>query len=426
MTGHNQMTILSAKTWNRERRVDRYGCGIGLGLLAMVLLAGCGDSGQSLNTSTGENASSLTPYVGVQPFTGLFGGVWSTQVDHKTNYFNLMDVDYYVGSQSFVGNFQNVNGFLNLKVTSSAVPLSGPTSSPTQPYAIEHAGDGMLMEPDGGEAPVILTANSTCPTLKNQSYQFIELAGLGGRDPGSQGYGRVTVNAAESAWTFSNYNIVGMDGTDQKPAALGSAVCAQTAEGYVATMPMTVNGASLTYTAAVSSSGMFVMDRDWHGGQLPLAGMAVPSRTLDTNALESAEYIGFEYDWFDASPQILTRPTNPVHFSGGSPMQGGLYPSSDASQAPGSDIAINMGTEDPKNNGFYPSVTVTLPDVRKNCLNQPYGDKNAAGDPVCIFPGVAVASNAGGKFDLLLSVQNPSDKLIPGENSVIQFFLFQK
>lgn len=415
------MTKLSIKVWHRSL----YRCGAGIGLLAAVLLAGCGESGLSLNTSTGENASSLTPYAGAQPFS-LFGGVWSAQLDHKTNYFSMTDVDYYYGSQSFVGNFENVNGFLSLDVTSSSVPLSGGSADPTQPYAIEHLGDGVLLDTNGGVAPAILPANSACPTINNQTYQFIELAGTGSRDPGYQGYGRVTVNATPSTWTFSNYDILGMDGTDQKPAALANAVCAQTAEGFVATMPETVSGTNVTYTAAVSSAGMFVMDRDWHGGQLPLAGMAVPASALDTSALENAEYIGIEYDWFGASPQKLIEITNPVHFAGGMPMQGGLYPSSDVTQTPGSDLSIDLGTQDPKNNGFYPAVTVTLPDNQNRCVNQPYGGTNAAGKPVCIFPGVAIAGSAGGKFDLFLNVEDLGDNQIFGEHSVIQFLLFQK
>jgi hypothetical protein len=404
-----------------RRRTYRYVCGCSL-LMAM-LLVGCGDSGLSLNTSTGENTSSLTPYVGVEPADGFFAGVWDAQLDHNTSYFSLTDADYDGLSQSFIGNFQSVNGFLSMNVTSSRVPFTiGVTTEVA--YAAEHPGDGMLLHAD--TLPVVFAADSVCPTLTNQTYQFIEMAGLSSNSPSYQGYGHVTVNASASNWSFSNYDILGMDGTDQKPAALGSAACTQTAEGNVATMPVTLNGTGVTYTTAVSPSGLFVMDRDWRGGQLPLVGFAVPSSPLDTNALENAEYIGFEYDYFVKSPQELTAITNDAHFPGGPLLQGGLYPSNDLTQTPGSNITINLGTEDASSNGFYPAVSVTLPDTAHHCLSQSYGGTDSAGNPICTFPGVAVASSTSNKFDLFLTIQNLSDGQTTGGHSVIQFLLFQK
>lgn len=411
--------MTKARDW--IRMIGNCGCC----LLMAILLVGCGDSGLSLNTSTGENASSLTPYVGVQPFS-LFGGMWSAQLDHSTSYFSLTDVDYYFGSQSFIGNFQNTNGFLSLNVTSSKVPISNPASNAQVAYAIEHPSDGMLLYTDSTVPPGVLVANSVCPTLDNQTYQFIELSGQDSNQPANQGYGHVTVNVSQSSWSFSNYDILGMDGTDQKPTSLSNAICTQTAEGYVATMPEMVNSTTVTYTTAVSPSGLFVMDRDWHGDQLPLVGFAVPASPLDTNAFETAEYVGFEYDWFELSPQKLTRVTYPIHFAGGPPLQGGLYPSGDLTQTPGSDITIDLGAQDPKNNGFYPAVTLTLPDNAGRCVNQSYGGTNAAGKPVCALPGVAVAGNAKGKFDLFLTIQNLADGQTTGGHTVLQFLLFQK
>lgn len=409
------------------KRTSQLLLNIGGSLLLLAALSGCGDSGQSINTSTGENQSSLTPYTGVQPFN-VFGGLWEMQLDHKTNYFNLNNVDYTYGPQSFVGNFQTQSsGFLNLNVTSSQVPLNGNNvGDHTGPFVIEHPGDGALMETNGSVPPVILAANSSCPTLNNQSYQFIELGGAASYNPANQGYGRVTVSTTGTSWIFSNYDILGMDGTDQKPAALGSATCAQAAEGYVATMPVTLNGAALTYTVAVSSSGLFMMDRDWHGNQLPLAGMVVPANPLGVSALQQAEYIGYEYDFFHLSPQGLAEVTVPVYFAPG--LEGGSYPSSDVTQTPGNDVSIELGTEDLKNNGFYPSVTVTMPDNLKRCQNQSFGGTSAAGKPVCIFPGVAVAGNGSGKYDLFVSVLNLGDQQqqIAGGHSVIQFLLFAK
>jgi hypothetical protein len=245
----------------------------------------------------------------------------------------------------------------------------------------------------------------------------------------------------QSDWTFSNFDLLQIDGTDNKPAALNPGACAQSAEGFATTIPVTVLGLPLTYTVAISPNGYLIMDRDEGEAPTvvrsanvplqPLIGVVQPSSPLNTSSLIAANYAGFEYDGAAASPQIsgFNSTDQPISFSGSNATQtqmvGGTFPNGDPTQTPGTGISVNLGTQDPKNNGLYPSAAVTFPDPASRCVGTPYGGTSASGNPTCTFQAVAVAGNLGGKYVVYLTVMNPFGNNI-APVSTIQFLLYQQ
>jgi hypothetical protein len=115
-------------------------------------------------------------------------------------------------------------------------------------------------------------------------------------------------------------------------------------------------------------------------------------------------------------------------------MTGGAYPNDDVTQTPPSNITIDLGTQDSSNNGLYKSVTVTVPDTYRTCIQQPYGGTDANGKPTCIFQGEAVAGNPSGKYAVFVTVndlglQSYADTAVGGHFTpygAMDFFLYQQ
>ena len=401
-------------------------------LLLCACLSGCAGTGND-NTTIPASAQ-VNNYVGTSPsLSALLAGVWGMRVDHSTNYFNLNDTGYDGASPiNFIGTLSTAGPFELFNSTYTNYPVSYLTGF----YAIEVPGDAAILGPaEVGVAPaptVFAESNGCQPLSAATTFQMIQLA-----PSVAESYGTISVNTGQSDWTFSNFDLLQVDGTDNKPAALSNGACAQAAEGEVTTIPVTVAGQPLTYTAAISPNGYFIMDRDdveATQSQLtaqalgPLVGVAQPSSPLNTSSLMAANYAGFEYDGNHASPQIpgLNSTTvQPISFSGSNATQtqmvGGTFPKGDPTQTPSTDISVNLGTQDPKNNGLYPAAAVTFPDPDSVCVSIPYGSMSASGNPTCTFRAVAVAGNPGGKYVLYLTVLNPVGI---GGSSTIQFLLY--
>ncbi|MBT9333137.1 hypothetical protein [Paracidobacterium acidisoli] len=384
-------------------------------------VAGCGGGGTQQNTSIPTSSQAHT-YVGTQASSGGLGGVYGLTTDHSTNYFNLNDVSYPGGSYvNFIGNITTPKTFEYFNTTVS----DDPQYTKQVLYALEVPGDTAVLEfaPPITEQlpPAVFAESNGCQPLMSSptTYQFVQIGG--------NGYGRVTVSTSQNNWSFSGFDILQTDGTDEKPAALGNGSCAQAAEGYVTTIPTTTNGTPGVDTVAISPNGYFIMNS---AGAPSLAGVVQPGSAIDTSALTGASYAGFEYDASAISPQDTNVPgqlTQPMYFSATNAadgqMVGGVFPSGDPSQTPGTSFTIHLGTQDPSHNGIYPSVTATIPDPRQVCVSTPYAGTDASGNPTCTFPGVAVAGNPGGKYVLFVEVANP---VTPDGTAIIDFLLYQQ
>jgi hypothetical protein len=108
-------------------------------------------------------------------------------------------------------------------------------------------------------------------------------------------------------------------------------------------------------------------------------------------------------------------------------MTGGVYPNDDETKTAPSNITIDLGQQDSKNNGLFKSVTVTIPDLVGACISRPYGSKDANGNPTCVFPGVAVVGNPNNKYAVFVTADDKRGASFNyAGDTAIEFFLYQQ
>jgi len=140
-------------------------------------------------------------------------------------------------------------------------------------------------------------------------------------------------------------------------------------------------------------------------------GLPKPSSAVDTSSLVGAQYLGFFYgsgdgnnDWSSSAASFgfntLPASCNTVATQTSTMIYGGDFtgnnPGSTGTQAKGGfgncDIAINLGTQDPNNNGLYPAATVYVGlFYAGNVVGANYN-----------LPAVAIAGQLGGKYAIFL------------------------
>jgi hypothetical protein len=153
-------------------------------------------------------------------------------------------------------------------------------------------------------------------------------------------------------------------------------------------------------------------------------GLPQPSSALDISTLAGAQYLGFFYGGGNASfspaayiasfgfPATSTANCTglPTQTSTNTVIYGGDFDNNDpiGAQTGGGfgqcDVAVDLGTQDPKNNGFYPNATV-------------YMTSTFAGyDQSPAFPAVAIAGQLGGKYAIfVLGVDTDPTGAIPNQ-----------
>ncbi len=412
------------------QRMQWSAAGVVLAGLMGGLLAGCGGSvgsGGNGDTPAGGSNAQADTYIGTTTPTGFLDGVVNMTLDHGTSFFSLTNEDSYgMGSNAtYAGDYSAEGNWIALMPENAT---GGPF------YTLEVQGGAAIVDMGSDLGPVVMAQSSNCLGLTGaEDFQFITLGDPAPQDLTVQGYGHVTITpksggtAVQAGWSFSNYDLTGMDGSDEKPAALADGLCAPSAEGYATTVPATVNGTQVLFTVDVGQTGFFVMDRDFTS-QLPaLVGVEKPAQALGAAAVAGVSYEGIEFDAMASSPQAVPprQMTAPVRFANGvgSAMTGGVFANDDPAQAAASDLTLDLGAEDASNNGLFPAVRLTTPDPQQMCAGRPYGGTDAAGNPTCVLQGVAVAGNPGGKYALFVTVANVADS---AGTSMIQFLLYQK
>jgi len=453
-----------------------------LGGAALLFAAGC-SNGRVSNTSPGlaGDTAKAHSYVGTQSMQATdisstllncticgwnYGGVWSLSVDDGNNAYSYANVDfdasYYIMDEVAMRETQIVSSGTITATAPFKVfsPYTG-GSAGSGGYALEVPGETLILRPRvydnvGQDAltilpdtmpPVIGVDNTACRKLTGTpTYQFISMGYVGGKDNSGSGagavnpvaWGSVQASTSNIDWTFSNLKMYAFDGTDLKPTALPTGACGATQEGYAVTIARSAATNNLPITAQVSPSGYFIMSQGQGSvgtfgylgdatGPYGLVGVVQPSSPLSTSALVAAKYAGIEYN--PILDELNMAGTLPVLFSGGTgtTLTGGAYPNDDLTETPGSEVTIDLGTQDSSNNGLYKSVTVTVPDLYKGCVKQSYGGTDAGGNPTCIFSGFAVAGNPNGKFVLFVTVNDLSEQnrgLNP--HAALNFFLYQQ
>lgn len=414
-------------------------------LMAALLLAGagCGSTKPAVNSASQQNTYACTQNVLVSPAAAynLPGGVWTLTLDDKNNFFSYLDVGSYSAltpPPPSIGNFTIANGFLDMTLNGGSHGSGG--------YAIEIPGSAAAFRPGDGThyAVMAVSANSCQNPAANTTYQFVALGHP--RSPVDASpypaYGSIQATAQGTAWSFANFNEYTVDGASLSPAKIPSGTCAFTQEGYVVNIPTSdPQTNNFPFTVAVGPTGFFMADLGQNGlydaGAFGLVGTVQPSSQLSTSDIVSGKYIGFQYVPLQAEFNFYGQTVNfgsvtaPVAFGqtagSGTTITGGVYPDDDVTQTPPGNITIDLGTQDSKNNGLFKSVTVTIPDPTGSCIARPYGGNDANGNPTCVFPGVAVVGNPGGKFAVFVTADDQRAKTFAyAADPPIEFFLYQQ
>lgn len=350
-----------------------------------------------------------------------------------------------LGLTYYYGDYGN---FICNGVGSCATTYSSPV---TGGWAFELAGQaGGLVNLQGLPFSPLVDAQD-CPNFTiPASFQFITIpAALSGSGTtwNSQydtAYGRVTVSTSGSSVDFSNiqqFTISGSQLTGYQDLGISSAyssmagACSPTFYGNTISAPgeVTITDPGVGQTIApaaivgVGPSGLLVESngngygsatgsstsgyQPFLGAGTGAMGLPQPSSPIDVSSLTGAQYLGIFYgggtspnNWsssvasfgfpnLPSTCQSVTAQTSNMIYGGDYP---GNNPASAAVQANGGygncDFVIDLGTQDPSNNGFFPAATVWVGSSFSGNVTQ----KNYS------FPATAIAGQLNGKFAIFL------------------------
>lgn len=442
----------SARMTKADWRRRTFGTALlGCVLACLSAVAGCGGSNPTTIVGNPTGVASLPAppapsasnvYVGSQG-----PGVWSLSLNDSANTFSYQPVTFPDSPNTPVtGTTSPANGFLRLQSTSGG---SG--------YALEVQGRLAMLRPGDTTAQLVVgVPQTTCyPIPYRLRFEFVGMqAGISSDAVASPlAYGSFVANTDSSgaSWQFQN-----LQGNAPFGPAIFSGSCAS-ASGQTSIALSGVGvinqynyGSSIfdsltniTTTFTMGPTGIFVIDQsnptyDPSQGQVAgsaSAGVAQPSAPLTTSSVAAGNYLGFLTEGATSGNNPYPALTSPLAFmqanSSGTTMTGGDFPNDDVTQAPNSDIVINLGAQDSTINGFYSAVKVTTLDPNQNCAtylgegaNVPVTPGvNAQGYITCTYPAVAVVGNPEGKYVVFLDTYNYTANQL---GAPMQIYLYQQ
>ena len=447
-----QTDFRQCKGRHGSARLQQFGC---VSAAAMLLVAGCGGNKAASGSGTNPFPNPPAPaqynnYAGTQSYELLpngfdeIGGVWDLTLDDTNLFFTYADISIPPNTSSggappypIEGNTKSANGFLDLTLDGQSAGSGG--------YAIEIPGRAAILRPgDDSTFPVIAAAASTsgCQELAQQTtFEFLTLQptyNTSSTRPAYAAYGSLEASSSGTNWTFSNLQMFTLSGTALNPPTPAAGLCTYTEEGYVTNILPGKATQNLPWTVVVGPSGYLVVDQGQGNyltqqappataiGPFGLVGFPQPSSQVDTGSLIAGNYIGFT---FNSDAAYASHPVSqPIAFTpgAGTVTSGGLYPNDDVTQTPPGNITMDLGQEDSKTNGFYPSVTVTMPDTYNGCVGQTYGGTDASGNPTCIAHGIAIAGSLEGKYALYVALNDRSLETRNIFGAELEYFLYQQ
>ena len=380
----------------------------GAALAAVVAIAGC-----STRATVGSpSAGGLNQYFAVGSDRSNNSGPdeFTVSLDGESKYFSLenLTLNQLLSQTPTQGTFTAANGFYDLTALTGQYLVNGVNDSAEGP-AVEIPGEtAVLVSPPAAlnspSYPVFAVASNQCSSLSgNNTFQFLELplVAYSGTSP-QPIYGSVqgtsTANGDGSvAWKFSNFTTTTAGGVTTTTQTLPGGLCANSPASFGYAIGLSDESAD----AAVSPSGFFAW---WTAvGTLEhlgdgscctsqgYVGFVTPSSQMDTSTLVAGKYNGVELNAAGVSGpgSELSRPVAFGATAGsGTMMTGGVFPGDDTTQAPDSSISIDLGAQSATSNGFYPSVTVTIPDIPAP------------------LSGVAIAGSPGSKDAVFVAAQD--------------------
>jgi len=376
------------KTTKAIRRMRGALCAMAMG--AALLLGGCGGGGGTSSTSTTTWPPTIAPatsetntYFGTQS-----PGLSSVTIDHTSNTFSY-------GSVS--GNFTTVDGFLNLGSAG---------------WALEMLSRAVLVVPPSGESIFAIAAPAcqVIPTRTEFAYVATPNPNYGNGTTEDQitetqvGSGVVGVSSTDSGqdWQFGgevqyilpNGNLLGPGLIfDPTPDPFSGTCAANSQNSSVIATSITVPS-ELPANFVIGPTGFFIEDRSQSDG-MAFVGAVEPASPIDLSQLSGATFLGAE----NAVSFTYVFPAQLVSFAAsagssgtGVQLAGGTFPSNNPAATPAANITIDLGPQDPNNNGYFPLATVTFSGSTSGFT---------AGVP---YYGYAMVSNAGGKYSIFAVV----------------------
>jgi hypothetical protein len=404
------------------------------------------------------------------------------EVSVPVNFINGSFTTAATGFLAITENYANTTGF----PSAQNPPITGA-------WAVEIPGAGTLANflnvntkvtpATTSAAPTAMAQNTACPDFSSSSpfmYVTIPYAGM---LTDTVDYGLVGISSLGSAVTFSTQPF--LVGAIPQTNAMVTGGCSQTLYGSLTAYPLNSfsnSGPNPELISIGGSSGLLVsyfnpsaaLTLGAFGGGTGVIGVAVPSSTVNVSSVVSAQYNGF-----------IFSPSNPLKQSNGYDItvlasafgndtsssqscstlqtslaanngQGGTVPVlpspnsiyggeflstttagtvNDPTGALGSencDVVIDLGTQDPNNNGLFPNATIFI-----GSNFPPYSVSNpwSCNGGVCAvsFPAAAIVGQVQGQFVIFVrasSASTPPAQLPNGSGSTqpqpVGIYLLQK
>jgi hypothetical protein len=324
------------------------------------------------------------------------------------------------------------------------VPVNYPAPGLPGSFAVELAGQaGGLVQLAGGPAEPLVAATQ-CPGSTSQTYRFITIPEpTSSWNPSTDtAYGSVDISSSGSTVNFQNIHQNTLAGTLLPPSALPvTGACGPTILGAVTGIPgqyiVKNPGATSSITppqaaVGIGPTGLLVEDND-NGGEEVLGagtgavGLPKPSSALDTGAVVGAQYLGFIFGAGASNSEgsvvaplsshlasfgfsADTLPSSCAAFAAQTgKLVNGIYggdfqhtngldnPSLSPDGFGNCDFAIDLGIQDPLNNGLYPNATVWVGGAGARAI---YAG-NVVGSTYS-FSAVAIAGQLNGKYAIFL------------------------
>jgi len=406
------------------------------GLVSFMLAVGigCGSSGSQNYSSTQQGLATPPPPTQINSYFGTTGDVWSTSINRTASQINGEDRTLH-GIQfagSIIGTFNSSNGFLNLSLTTTPTELTDQKIG----FALEIPGRaGLIRYGDIFHALVPLAPADGCTIIGGTvTYEYVTLPGASVAAAWAPTidttYGTFQITTDGNIWNFSTITQFTLSGGS--PANPGSGLpagfCGIGAAGYAVTAASNSNNPPLaTVTMGFGPSGFFLEDNGSSqatpvgvvpsnalGAGVGAIGVVQPSGALNTGNVVGGQYLGFFYEpgihaggaetqlaSFGCSGVGCPQPSSPTAIVGGVfPNTGGTSPVDEPNMPPSQNITIDLGPQDPNNNGLYPSAMITISGVS--------------------FPAAAVVGNLEQKYAIFLIAEDIID------NTPLGIYLFQQ
>jgi hypothetical protein len=382
-----------------------------LGLLSVTLLCACGGGSHS-GSNQAQGLIPPPPAGSINRYFGTDGDLWTATVDHSNDLITGRDItlNQFPLNGSAAGTFVKTAGFLNVTLSPNGTPpnLVGQKGG----FALEIPGRAALLRfGDVSNLLIPLAPTAVCPAFTgNLAFQYVTLPNSTWAQATDTAYGTFQASATSNNWTISNitqYALAG--GPPSNPGTgLPPAYCGLGAEGYVITAPSNASNPPVaTVTLGVGPSGFFVEDNgsaqglpqgvvssNALGAGVGAIGVLQPSRQLTTASVVGGQYLGY---YEEPGANALGAPvTQLVSFgcsgsgcsvpSSSTAIVGGIFPNDDPTQPPNQDTTLDLGPQDPSNNGLYRTASITVQGVQ--------------------FPAVAVVGNPEGKFVIFVIAQD--------------------